>query len=338
MNNSSAKVVPGRLNLSGSRMEIGELLIWCIVNGVLSFSAIFGNSLIILSFVRFKKLRTRTNYFIVGLAVADFLVGLISMPMWIASMITVWLRTTSWMRSVLYRAFLALDAFAGISSILHLMLISLERMFAIGWPIYHRVSSRNSYLAGLAIVWGLALMTFSLFIPKTEISMIPRFYVLFVLFVIPLLVTVATYIAIWWTVRHKQHDTNYWSQNREVKLAGILFLVSVLFVVAWLPFMVVNTVLFFCGTCRVNSKVIYFVKLLHYSNSSVNAALYSYRISDFKRAFLTILRRRKWKQWRDGSLKSSVDLRNTSRSSSTKNPGSIRASSESKPLTHSVNV
>ncbi|EDO35569.1 predicted protein, partial [Nematostella vectensis] len=140
MNNSSAKVVPGRLNLSGSRMEIGELLIWCIVNGVLSFSAIFGNSLIILSFVRFKKLRTRTNYFIVGLAVADFLVGLISMPMWIASMITVWLRTTSWMRSVLYRAFLALDAFAGISSILHLMLISLERMFAIGWPIYHRVS------------------------------------------------------------------------------------------------------------------------------------------------------------------------------------------------------
>jgi hypothetical protein len=42
--------------------------------------AVIGNSLVILVFYRERRLRRRTNYYIISLATADFLVGLIGIP------------------------------------------------------------------------------------------------------------------------------------------------------------------------------------------------------------------------------------------------------------------
>ena len=50
--------------------------------------ALFGNVLVVVAFAVFQKLRTVTNYFIVSLAVADILVAAISMPVWVAYLIT----------------------------------------------------------------------------------------------------------------------------------------------------------------------------------------------------------------------------------------------------------
>ena len=45
---------------------------------------LFGNGLVLGIFYQYKPLRTVTNYFIVSLAVADMLVAVLSIPIWIA--------------------------------------------------------------------------------------------------------------------------------------------------------------------------------------------------------------------------------------------------------------
>lgn len=51
---------------------LAEILIACL--------AVIGNFLVIFVFYRVKKLQKRTNYFIISLAVADFLTGLVGIP------------------------------------------------------------------------------------------------------------------------------------------------------------------------------------------------------------------------------------------------------------------
>ena len=50
---------------------------------LLILAVLFGNSLVIGIFCKYRPIRTVTNYFIVSLATADILVGLLSIPIWI---------------------------------------------------------------------------------------------------------------------------------------------------------------------------------------------------------------------------------------------------------------
>ena len=50
---------------------------------VLIILTIFGNILVLGAFHQYRPLKTVTNYFIVSLSVADMLVAVISMPIWI---------------------------------------------------------------------------------------------------------------------------------------------------------------------------------------------------------------------------------------------------------------
>lgn len=331
MNNTSKTAPSGMYEIS-----LEELITWCVFNGLIGIGAIVGNILVIVAFFRYKRLRTRTNYFIAGLSFADLIVGLASIPMWTAIIVTVWLKTTQWMKHEIYRSYLALDYFSGVLSILHLMLVSIERLYAIGWPVKHRVSLKKHYLVVLAITWLVSLATFTLFVPKKEVTHIPRFFVLLILFFIPLLVILATYFAIWWIVSYREHGTNYWTPNKEVKLAVILFSVSILFVIAWMPFIVMNIVSYLCSNCFISTTLVYFSKLLHYSNSMANPIVYSFRMPEFKKAFICIIKRHdgiKGYDVRLQSLRSSLESRSASASNRVKKKdSSLRQFQETKLL------
>lgn len=60
--------------------KVIELIILCFV----CVMTLLGNSLVILAFIKGpRSIRTHTNYFVVNLAVCDFLVGCLSLPFWI---------------------------------------------------------------------------------------------------------------------------------------------------------------------------------------------------------------------------------------------------------------
>ncbi|KAK3697013.1 hypothetical protein QZH41_002915 [Actinostola sp. cb2023] len=97
----------------------------------LSISITLGNALVIAAFFSTPKLKTKTNYFIVSLAVADLIVGTFSVPMWTYILIT------EDFENPVYRVYQAVDMVSGVSSILHLTCISLERCYAIVAPLQH---------------------------------------------------------------------------------------------------------------------------------------------------------------------------------------------------------
>jgi 7 transmembrane receptor (rhodopsin family) len=53
---------------------------YTIMEALVAVTAVIGNALVIIVFYRERRLRRRTNYYIISLALADFLVGLLGIP------------------------------------------------------------------------------------------------------------------------------------------------------------------------------------------------------------------------------------------------------------------
>eukprot|EP00918_Siedleckia_nematoides_P083857 GHVU01183824.1.p1 GENE.GHVU01183824.1~~GHVU01183824.1.p1 ORF type:complete len:583 (+),score=13.33 GHVU01183824.1:535-2283(+) len=128
-----------------------EFLLPIITLGVLNIVVVFGNSLVILAVLTSHKLRTVTNMFIVSLAVADLLLGVVVLPFSSAKEVLhqVWVFGNIWCS-----IWLAVDVLLCTASILSLVAISLDRYLAISRPF--RYPTLMSPMRGrilVAMVW-----------------------------------------------------------------------------------------------------------------------------------------------------------------------------------------
>ncbi|XP_069468982.1 5-hydroxytryptamine receptor 2C [Ambystoma mexicanum] len=114
-----------------------------------------GNILVIMAVSLEKKLQNATNYFLMSLAVADMLVGILVMPV---SLITV-LYDYAWpLPNRLCPIWISLDVLFSTASIMHLCAISLDRYVAIRNPIEHsRFNSRTKAMMKIAAVWTISI-------------------------------------------------------------------------------------------------------------------------------------------------------------------------------------
>ncbi|XP_030010757.1 adenosine receptor A2a-like [Sphaeramia orbicularis] len=114
--------------------------------------AIVGNFLVCLAVTRNKKLRTITNYFLVSLAVADILVGLVAIPCAVLTNLGQPYHDLS-LCLVLLSILMVLTQ----SSILSLLAVAAERYMAILLPFqYQRIMSHRNAQLALLLTWSLA--------------------------------------------------------------------------------------------------------------------------------------------------------------------------------------
>lgn len=114
---------------------------------LLAVMIVFGNSLVIGAFKVNRRLRTTTNLLLMSLAVADMLIGSISMPLWVYTSITLT------HQGPIYIFYLIFDVICGVSSILNLTAISLERCYALIAPIKHRnIRKRTSLFSTFVLL------------------------------------------------------------------------------------------------------------------------------------------------------------------------------------------
>ncbi|XP_051814802.1 5-hydroxytryptamine receptor 2A [Acanthochromis polyacanthus] len=116
---------------------------------------VMGNILVILAVSLEKKLQNATNYFLMSLAVADMLLGILVMPV---SMVTI-LYDYGWPLPLdLCPIWIYLDVLFSTASIMHLCAISLDRYIAIRNPIHHsRFNSHTKARIKIMAVWTISV-------------------------------------------------------------------------------------------------------------------------------------------------------------------------------------
>jgi len=123
-----------------------QICLVSIIAGILSLVTAGGNLMVIVSFRMDRQLQTVSNYFLLSLSVADFAIGLVSMPLY-----TVYLLMNRWpLGLVVCDAWLSLDYTVSNASVANLLIISFDRYFSVTRPLTYR-ARRTPRTAGVLI-------------------------------------------------------------------------------------------------------------------------------------------------------------------------------------------
>lgn len=275
-----------------SPIDTGGLFIWATVYGCVAVAVVTGNSIIIAAFCFNRKLlHSRTNYFLVSLAIADLLVGSFSIPMYVYDIFG-YLQQTS---NRLHEIYSSIDIFTAFASIFALVLVALERAYSVSYPHKHRLVNRRVYFILIGCVWIVAswlgaLRFFGTYTKNNSITKVFS-YLMMVFILCSLILITGAYTTIWRRVTaptHLQHKTRSLQERR---LANTLIIVTCVFFLCWLPFYTISITIFFCPVCY-HLQVVYFCKLLQYSNSLANVLIYTLRIREFRNTILRLFCRK----------------------------------------------
>lgn len=179
-----------------------------------------GNILVLVSFKINKKLRTASNYFLMSLAIADLMIGFVSMPI-----STFYFITENWLLGpIVCDLWLSLDYAVSNASVANLILISFDRYFSITRPLTYRVNrtSRKVILA-IGISWILSFLVWTPFIIswpyiygkrilhdsvcKVQFLYTNKYLTLstcFIAFYLPVIIICAVYYRIWVKTKVRQ--------------------------------------------------------------------------------------------------------------------------------------
>ncbi|EDO34795.1 predicted protein [Nematostella vectensis] len=295
-------------------MTLVDLILWCSAFGLIAIAITIGNSITIAVFTRKKLLRSRANYFLISLACADLMVGVVTLPLYLCTLVFYW-RNGEATPSHVFFTYMAVDIFSGFASIFALTVIAIERLFAVLWPLKHRVASDQLYYSLVGLTWALSA-TISLFyyLFAYQVLLIKVFFYLVIFFIFSSLTVICiAYALIWLRLKVKMPHGGKHSRQSSVSRYGnevekedvrrrvdqdilltTLCIVTLVFVVTWVPFYILNIVVFFHdGKMEVAPNGFYFSKLLHYSNSYVNPIVYSIRIPKFSKTLSLFVHRKR---------------------------------------------
>ena len=256
-------------------------IFWSSAFGLLAVLIILGNFFTIWVFHR-QRSRKRSYFLLISLAVADLMVGLFAIPLFITRRST----EHSYLWRLVSKSF---DAFTGLTSIYTLAVISLERLFAILCPLRHRTLTSRSYIYAIAIPWIAAAVFIAVIIlkPNGRVKHPSYKFFPFLFLITPLLTMCVAYFSIWIKQKSTKGIRNH-RAARESKLTKTLFLVTGASLLTWTPFQIMNNLFLFQGL-QISLTVSNLSKILQFSNSLVNVVIYPLRIPEFKTTLKNII-------------------------------------------------
>lgn len=229
---------------------------WLSISMVL---AIFGNLMVIAVVVRHRGMRTRTNMFLVSLAVADFLIGLLLAPVSFATLVA-----QDWiLGNILCQIDSFLNAVLFMTSIHTLMYISIHKYLSITKPLSQITKGKILMMISAAWGWGLTCAALTTVIlshaefkegtmqcgPAYPVinnkSLLFHIIIQTSVIFLPLVIMIFAYSRMFGEIReHMQRlDENtamdrgqIYSQQRRVTIT--LFIVLACFVLCWIPYCV----------------------------------------------------------------------------------------------------
>uniref|UniRef100_A0A8C4T6H2 G-protein coupled receptors family 1 profile domain-containing protein n=1 Tax=Erpetoichthys calabaricus TaxID=27687 RepID=A0A8C4T6H2_ERPCA len=247
---------------------------------------ICGNLFVIISISHFLQLHTQTNFLILSLAAADFLVGLFVLPFSLIIQIE-----TCWYFGVIYcYVYQSLANLFSVAIVTHLMLISIDRYIAVCNPFFYSSEiTLNITKVSSVVLWLYSfiftfLFVYFSYIETGECEQICSFYgydnstFVFLIFIciIPYLLMICSYARIFMS----SNSNTPKRQTMEVIVVGA-------FIMCWLPISIYS---FFVGDNNIITQAITNVfVLVSELNFGVNPILYAFFYSWFRKALKIIL-------------------------------------------------
>ncbi|XP_075056764.1 trace amine-associated receptor 4-like [Mixophyes fleayi] len=311
------------LNTSCTRTNRPVTSYWALY--IFMFGAIIltvmGNLMVIISVSHFTQLHTPTNFLILSLAIADFLVGLMIMPYsMVRSVTSCW-----YFGDIFCKLHSCFDVMLCTTSIFQLLFISVDRYYAICHPLnYYRKITIPVVEVFVFVSWFVpCLYSFGLILSNIHIEEITQYVATLsctgsctlvfnklwgtvsslISFFIPGFLMIGIYIHIFSIARkqakvlsnhtnslcEKKATSSRTYMNVENKAARTLSLVVGAFILCWLPFFAV-TVIDPYVNFSTSEDVYNAVLWLGYFNSTLNPIIYALFYPWFKKSFACIIK------------------------------------------------
>uniref|UniRef100_A0A336N0G3 CSON008889 protein n=1 Tax=Culicoides sonorensis TaxID=179676 RepID=A0A336N0G3_CULSO len=297
------------------QMPMGNL-ISMILYTIVCIIGLLGNTLVIYVVLRFSKMQTVTNMYILNLAIADqcFLIGI---PFLITTM-----HLGEWtFGSTMCKAYMVSTSVTQFTSSIFLFIMSADRYIAVCHPItsprlrtpfISKIVSLVAWTASVLIMLPVILysntITYSNYVygAKSKVSCIimwpqeehgfrsPSTFTLYSLilgFAIPL----ALILCFYYLVIRKLRTVGPKSKSKEKrrshrKVTKLVLTVITVYVLCWLPYWISQVALIHSppDLCKSRLEITLFVLVgcLGYSNSAMNPILYAFLSDNFKKSFL----------------------------------------------------
>ncbi|XP_060621408.1 neuropeptide Y receptor type 2-like [Anolis sagrei] len=272
-----------------------------------------GNSLVIYMIVKYKTMRTVTNFFIANLALADLMVDTLCLPFTLAyTLLDEWKFGAVLCHLVSYAQALSVHV-----STLTLTVIALDRYRCIVFHLDSRISKKISFTI-IAITWLVAAILASplaIFreyrfeeIPTINLRIavcsekwpsesrdatIYSLSMLLLQYVLPLSIICYAYIRIWFKLRsHISPTARNDSHCRRRKTTKMLVMVVVVFAVSWLPFHVFQLAIDLDLVLNFHDyKLLYTVfHVVAMCSTFANPLLYGWMNKNYRNGFLMFFR------------------------------------------------
>ena len=241
-----------------------------LVEGIL---ILLGSAVTIAVFRRRRSALKRASYLLINLAIADLLVGL-----------TVTLHGLGRLFCDKFPSYfyVAEDFLLSVSitaSINSLVVIAIERAFAIAKPFKHRAAPTRCYSYAICYAWVLAAVTAVASWLFMGGFLFTKFIVSFI-YIVSLMAIILSHLTIWW-VSSKRLSVRGDRQNS--KLTVTLSIVTFLSLVTWAPLQIhILTSPLFDGADFITNVTVQGLFVLQYINSLVNPVVYAMRMPEFR--------------------------------------------------------
>ena len=190
----------------------------------------------------------------------------------------------------------SIDAFFTQAQVISAAFMSVERLYAIYWPLKHRTLSMRGYRIAISMVWALSLLVSTInflltYFISDELSVYAWMpHTLILMFIVPV-----CNVSVWRKIQRRStvHAPNHCNRGLgNQRLTKTLLFVSIFAFLSWLPLIVSLVYMLFDGFSSLYWSLSYFCYFLYYSNSLINAVVYSLRIPEHREAMLLFCLRR----------------------------------------------
>ena len=287
-------------------LSSAECSTWYAVLLTIAVGVVAVNLLSIILFIKNSNLRTRAMYLVINLTVADMFVGG-SATFYVVFYFLLYgceAGNTSLIWEELPPILVVLsttEAWLPLTSVAGIAVISLDRMHATFRPFRHRNITKWAYGVTIASVW---ILTAMIVIPFRLIRLYgnlrQQWQLLFPVYLknsccfLYLIVIFVSYTSIalkfWCRTRPPSHG----AANRQRKLTVTLFIMTIVSLLLWLPYVACTLVLrsVLVTSFLTRSRLRLSSSLLYHTNSLVNPIIYTIRMPEFRRALLILFKRR----------------------------------------------